>query len=41
MAQKCDFARPDPILYAVTLNPERDSVIAEHVKEKLIQPLAA
>ena len=25
----------------VTLNPERDSVIAEHVKEKLIQPLAA
>jgi hypothetical protein len=26
---------------AVTLNPERDSVIDEHVKEKLIQPLAA
>jgi transposase InsO family protein len=25
----------------VTLNPERDSVIAEHLKEKLIQPLAA
>jgi len=25
----------------VTLNPERDCVIAEHVKEKLIQPLAA
>jgi transposase InsO family protein len=25
----------------VTLNPERDVVIAEHVKEKLIQPLAA
>jgi putative transposase len=25
----------------VTLNPERDSVIAEHVAEKLIQPLAA
>ena len=26
---------------AVTLNPERDSVIAEHVAEKLMQPLAA
>ena len=26
---------------AVTFNPERDSVIAEHVSEKLIQPLAA
>jgi hypothetical protein len=26
---------------AVTLNPERDSVIAEHVAQKLIQPLAA
>ena len=26
---------------AVTLNPERNSVIAEHVKEKHIQPLAA
>jgi transposase InsO family protein len=25
----------------VTLNPERDSVIAQHVAEKLIQPLAA
>jgi transposase InsO family protein len=25
----------------VTLNPERDSVISEHVAEKLIQPLAA
>lgn len=25
----------------VTLNPERDSVIAEHVTEELIQPLAA
>ena len=25
----------------VTLNPERDSVIAEYVKEQLIQPLAA
>lgn len=26
---------------AVTLNPERDSVIEEHVAQKLIQPLAA
>jgi hypothetical protein len=26
---------------AVTLNPERDSVISEHVAQKLIQPLAA
>ncbi len=25
----------------VTLNPERDAVIAEHVSEKLVQPLAA
>lgn len=25
----------------ITLNPERDSVIAEHVAQKLIQPLAA
>ena len=25
----------------VTLNPERDAVIAEHDSEKLIQPLAA
>ena len=24
----------------VTLNPERDSIIAEHIKGKLIQPLA-
>ena len=26
---------------AVTLNPERDCVIAQHVAQKLIQPLAA
>ena len=26
---------------AVTLNPERDSVIAQHVEKKLIQPMAA
>ena len=32
-----DWSPMDPVI----LNPERDSVIAAHVKEKLVQPLAA